>query len=194
MDVVNGVEDEAAAWGEVVQTPAHLVAHLLDGAVRQDMLGIAALEARSEVLRIVLEGASDVRGVVVRNRDDDESCSVERKNCTLLMMAATNPAGADCLRLLLEHKADPNAVDSAGETVDAYLFWSCLPMAHATSVELAARKHHMERWSRVCHAPRCVVTSRTCVMKRCGRCHAVWYCSKTCQRDDWPFAHKRGCV
>lgn len=29
-------------------------------------------------------------------------------------------------------------------------------------------------------------------MKRCTRCKSVWYCSQTCQKQDWP-SHKGSC-
>ena len=42
---------------------------------------------------------------------------------------------------------------------------------------------------RPCSAPGC----QALALSKCGRCAAVWYCGKACQRAHWP-AHRQPCA
>jgi hypothetical protein len=41
-----------------------------------------------------------------------------------------------------------------------------------------------------CQGPRCAAVGT----RSCGRCKNAWYCTVTCQRNDWKSRHKAVCV
>ena len=44
-----------------------------------------------------------------------------------------------------------------------------------------------------CEAQEQLLAPRSDKMKKCAACHAVYYCSKKCQREDWP-RHRSQCA
>ena len=66
MDIVNGVEDKTASWGDIIELPSYLITHLLRRATRQHLLRIHAAAVESEVFA---ELFLEVFGVHARTTD-----------------------------------------------------------------------------------------------------------------------------
>ena len=65
--------------------------------------------------------------------------------------------------------------------------------AHKAVCERMSKDLHRIGLGNVCFA--CGVPAGTdgVRLQQCARCQAAWYCSKTCQRDDWKKGHKLDC-
>lgn len=72
---------------------------------------------------------------------------------------------------------------------------ACLLEAEGKLADAKAMRLSMGRDNSVCCAclsckyPRLLSTP----LKNCAKCHAVFYCSAACQKEDWKARHKQYC-
>ncbi|KAL7279459.1 hypothetical protein ACG7TL_007302 [Trametes sanguinea] len=126
---------------------------------------------------------------------------------------------ADIARVLLEHGADPNRQDRFGsvpllgafqnESIDAIEvlmeFGARLDIKEADGVspDTCGPKVTavVQKWKRKRAGETAPLDEKACTvcrkkdvqLKWCAKCHKTWYCSKECQKLDWP-SHKQTCV
>ncbi|KAH9932755.1 ankyrin [Epithele typhae] len=141
---------------------------------------------------------------------------------TPLHLACMNPPQPSLARLLLEHGANPNAQDRFGSPpIMAALQNAAIEVIHAlmehgadllvadadgvTPEEFypgtgSKARSAVQQWIRQREGVEGVLEERKCgacrkqgEVKFCSKCHAAQYCSKECQRADWP-RHKNKCV
>ncbi|KAI0648656.1 ankyrin [Trametes meyenii] len=130
---------------------------------------------------------------------------------------------ADIARVLLEHGANPNAQDRFGTVPLIGAFQNNSIDAIEVLMEFGARldvrdadgftpdTHYpqcgsrvvavIEKWKRRRAGTENPTDVKACTacgksdgpLKWCSKCYAIWYCSKECQKIDWP-THKRSCI
>ncbi|KAI0636313.1 ankyrin [Trametes polyzona] len=130
---------------------------------------------------------------------------------------------ADIARILLEHGANPDAQDRFGSVALIGAFQNNSIEAIEVLMEFGARldipdadghtpesffvkcgpkvTSVVQKWKRKRAGVANPLDEKACAtcgksqvpLKFCARCHATWYCSKGCQKQDWP-THKRSCV
>ncbi|CCM05818.1 uncharacterized protein FIBRA_08052 [Fibroporia radiculosa] len=97
---------------------------------------------------------------------------------------------ADAVELLMEYGADLDIADAEG-TSPRSIFLSAGPQVTAAVMKWLRKRSGEEMpmaEGKVCH--NCGKIEGK--LNICSRCHTAWYCSKDCQRVDWPN-HKRTC-
>ncbi|KAI0656417.1 ankyrin [Cubamyces menziesii] len=106
------------------------------------------------------------------------------------LMDALDNGAIDAIDVLMEFGARLDIKDADGNSPDS-VFLTCGPKVTAV----------IQKWKRIragatnpTDQKACAVCSRTDVqLKWCARCHQTWYCSRECQRLDWP-THRQSCV
>ncbi|KAG5190850.1 hypothetical protein JKP88DRAFT_297767 [Tribonema minus] len=85
---------------------------------------------------------------------------------------------------LQESSAGVDAVAEAGQATR-----SAKPDVHGSSGGDTRVRRSRTKWCAACST--CATSARP--LKKCGRCHAVEYCSSECQLAHWRQAHKHAC-
>ncbi|EIW57994.1 ankyrin [Trametes versicolor FP-101664 SS1] len=109
---------------------------------------------------------------------------------SVALMGAFQNESIDAIEVLLEFGARLDIADKSGITPDAF-FIKCGPKVTAV----------VQKWKRKragaanpLDEKKCATCAKSGVpLKFCASCHATWYCSRQCQRNDWK-KHKHICV
>ncbi|EIW52467.1 ankyrin [Trametes versicolor FP-101664 SS1] len=183
--VVRGAQNIIGTASSTDQDHAATLKYLLDlGAPPNmpDIVGYTALHhacnsnPRPELARILLEGGADPN-------QQDHFGSVP------LMGAFQNDA-VQLVDLLMEHGASLDIKDGDGDTPDDF-FIKAGPYITA-AVQKWKRRRAGER--QPLDEKACSMCAKTDVeLKFCAKCGSIRYCSKECQKTDWP-RHKLDCV
>ncbi|KAJ8488353.1 hypothetical protein ONZ51_g3596 [Trametes cubensis] len=147
-----------------------------------DVVGYTALHhacmghPRADMARILLEHGADP------NKQD--------RFGSVPLIGAFQNESMDAIEVLMEHGARLDIPDADGYTPDSF-FIRCGPRVTAV----------VQKWKRKRAGESKPLDEKVCVvcgkgdgpLKWCAKCHKIWYCSKECQRSDWPV-HKKTCV
>ena len=69
---------------------------------------------------------------------------------------------------------------------------ACAYPAASPTLALQVRVHECAACGAVGGSKRKVSSADVIALKRCARCHSIYYCSEACQREHWP-THKPQC-
>ncbi|KAI0833859.1 ankyrin [Trametes gibbosa] len=109
---------------------------------------------------------------------------------SVALMGAFQNNSIDAIEVLLEFGARLDIVDADGCTPDSF-FLKCGPKVTAV----------VQKWKRKRAGVAKPLDEKACAtcgkanaeLKFCAKCHSTWYCSRECQKRNWP-THKRSCM